>query len=145
MIFSGVAPMRTRGMKATEANWSGRIAREIWLHLAQAWARGGGDGLSPRVREMVRFLRERLTERVTRRQIAREFRLTPEYVNALFRKEMGITPTQFIHRERVLRAYRLLEEGASVEETARKVGFRDRAYFSKIFKKVMNISPSEVA
>jgi len=92
---------------------------------------------------MVEWLRARLAEPVSRRDLAGAFFLTPEHVNALFRKELGISPTQFLHRERVLLAHRLMQsEGLSAKEAAARAGFCDQFYFSKVFRKMMGVPPS---
>ena len=94
---------------------------------------------------MVSYLRAHLNVKMTRRGLADEFGITPEHVNALFRKQLGVTPTQFIHREQMQLAYRYLrDEGLSVKETAARVGFDDPFYFSRVFKRVMHRTPASV-
>lgn len=121
------------------------ILKEIWIRLAEYWSGGKEGRTSRRVKAMVTYLRVHLRERVSRRTLANEFGITPEHVNALFRKELGVTPTQFIHRERVLRAYRhLRDDGATVKEAAVRVGFDDPFYFSRVFRRVLMRNPSSV-
>jgi len=121
------------------------IVKEIWLHLASHWAEPQGAETPGRTREMVRYLRKRLAEHPTRQDLADAFGLTPQYVNYLFRRELGTTPTKFVHRECVLRAYRLLrEEGLSVQEAAERVGFDDPFHFSRVFKRVLGVPPSRI-
>jgi AraC-like DNA-binding protein len=120
------------------------MVREIWLRLAEHWEGKRRRAVSPRVMKMQRFLRERLAEPVSRIALAGEFLLTPEYVNSLFKKELGMTPTQFVHRERIARACRMLsQDGLSVRETAARLGFSDPFHFSKVFKKIMGFPPRE--
>ena len=93
---------------------------------------------------MVAYLRAHLCEQVSRRDLAREFSVTPEYVNALFKRELNVSPTQFVHRERALLAYRYLrDDRLSVKEVAARVGFSDPFYFSKVFKRLVGVSPSQ--
>jgi AraC-like DNA-binding protein/quercetin dioxygenase-like cupin family protein len=121
------------------------LAKELWIRLAEYWRGGGGGKVTARVRPMVSYLRAHVSERIGRRDLARVFHITPEHVNALFRRELGVTPTQFLHRERVMRAYRYLrDEGLSVKEAAARVGFDDPFYFSKVFRKVLKRTPSSV-
>ena len=121
------------------------LVRSIWLMLAQYWLGSRQASVfSERMEQMLAFLRERLCQRVTRCDLAEEFAVTPEHVNYLFKKELGLTPTQFVHRERILQAYRLLHEGSmSVKEAAREVGFSDPFHFSRVFKRVLGIPPSQ--
>ena len=121
------------------------ILKEIWVRLAGFWSGGQSGVLSGRMKGMVAYLRANLGKKVTRRSLAREFGITPEHVNALFKNQLGTTPTQFIHRERMQLAYRYLrDEGLSVKEVAARVGFDDPFYFSRVFKRVMHRTPASV-
>jgi AraC-like DNA-binding protein/quercetin dioxygenase-like cupin family protein len=121
------------------------IVRAIWLRLAEYWQGSTDRVISIRMEQMVKYLRDHLTEPISRRDLAGVFSMTPEHINALFKKELGITPTQLVHRERVYRAYQLIQhEGLSVKEAAPRVGFCDQFYFSKVFKRIMGVSPSTV-
>ncbi len=122
------------------------MLKEIWIRLAEYWAGREAGRLSGRMKSMVSYLRIHLHGPVTRQSLAREFGITPEHVNALFRKQLGTTPTQFIQRERMMLAYRILrDEGLSVKETAARVGFQDPFYFSRIFKRIMRRTPASVS
>jgi len=120
------------------------IYHQIWITLSEYWVtRPTSPNVSRRLQQMLDWLQEHLAESVSRKDLAQEFSLAPEYVNALFKAEIGISPTQYIHRERVMWAHRLLvDEGLSVKEAAAEVGFNDPFYFSRVFKKVMGIAPS---
>ncbi|MBN2584127.1 MAG: helix-turn-helix transcriptional regulator [Planctomycetes bacterium] len=121
------------------------IAREIWLRLAEHWSDGDVRPVSRRMELMIDYLRRHLSTNVSRRDLAQAFSVTPEHVNALFKKELGMTPTQFVHRERCLSGYRLMrDEGLSVKEAARATGFSDAFHFSKVFKRIMGLPPSHV-
>lgn len=122
------------------------IAREIILILAGHWRQPVNAEISPRMQEMIGFIRENLPVPLTRQDLARAFRVSPEHVNWLFRKELGMTPSAVINRERVLLAYRLIhEKGHSVKEAAYAVGYTDPFYFSRVFKAIFGIPPSQIA
>lgn len=119
--------------------------RELWLRLCELWRQPLNDTLSRRMQKMTAYLNKHFAENITRSTLARKFGLTPEHVNALFRKELGITPTRYIHYCRVYKAYSLIfDNGFSVKEAAEAVGFYDQFYFSRIFKRVTGRSPSEL-
>lgn len=61
-----------------------------------------------------------------------------------FTEEYGITPVQFILEERLKYAKLLLDNPeVSVKEAAYASGFNDPNYFSRMFRKMQGISPSE--
>lgn len=66
----------------------------------------------------------------------------------LYRKLVSITglsPAEFVKSIRLKRAAQLLREGQlTVQETAYRVGFNNPGYFSKAYKKMFGILPSEV-
>jgi AraC-like DNA-binding protein len=121
------------------------IAREIILLLAGHWQQTASPDLSPRMQAMILFIRENLQQPLSRQSLAQTFRVTPEHVNLLFRKELGMAPSAVINRERVMLAYRLIhEKGISVKEAAYAVGYVDPFYFSRVFKRVFGIPPSHI-
>jgi transcriptional regulator GlxA family with amidase domain len=123
------------------------IATEIILVLAAYWAveieRAAHP--SPRMEKILAYIRENLSMPITRQSLAETFNLSACYVNYLFKVELGMSPSSVINRERVARAYQLMErEGMSVAESALAVGFQDPFYFSRVFKKVYSVPPSQI-
>jgi len=121
-------------------------ARELWLRLAACWQEAPSDGpLSERMSAMLAFLQKHLTESVGRRELARQFHLTPEHINFLFKTELGVSPTGYVLRERVRRAFLLLQEqDLTVQEAAYAVGFTDPFHFSRTFKRIYNLPPGHI-
>ncbi|MBX3010537.1 MAG: helix-turn-helix domain-containing protein [Caldilineaceae bacterium] len=121
------------------------IAREILLLLIGHWQQPATVALSPRMEEMLAFIRLNLRRPLSRQALAAAFGVSPEHINFLFRRELGMTPSAVINRERIMRAYRLIhEQGKSVKEAAYAVGYQDPFYFSRIFKRTIGIPPSQV-
>lgn len=119
------------------------IVREIWLRLSEYWSGVSNSQFSPRMQDMVQFLRANLKLQVGRKELAERFFLTAEHVNYLFKQEVGMSPGAFLQRERMLKAYQLIsEEHLSVKVTAGHVGYNDQYHFSRCFKKVMGMPPS---
>jgi len=120
------------------------LVRLIWLHLLAIWQAESGPAPSRRLEPMLAWVRDRLAQPVGRNQIAHAFGLTPQHVNALFRKGLDLTPGEFIRRERILRAWHDLHAGGrSVAETAQRWGFTDQFHFSRVFRRVMGFPPSQ--
>ena len=68
-----------------------------------------------------------------------------DYLRKLFKKELGITPHQYLADLRLHSAADLLYSGEanySVSEIALLCGFREPLYFSRMFKKKYGVSPS---
>lgn len=120
------------------------IAKELWLRLAEYWEGASERTLPSRIRQMILFLEENIAASPTRNDLAKKFGITPEHVNALFKKELGMSPSKFQKRIKIHQACRLLrEDGLNIKETAHRLGFYDEFHFSKAFKQVMGASPSK--
>ncbi|NOY74813.1 MAG: helix-turn-helix transcriptional regulator [Kiritimatiellaeota bacterium] len=122
------------------------MLKEIWLRLSEFWSGEPHSIVAKRTEAMLGFIRENAPRVVSRRELGGRFGLTPEHVNAIFKKELGMTPTEVSHRIRVnLACGYIQEDGLSLQQTAEKCGFRDEYHFSRVFKKVMGIPPGKFA
>ena len=76
--------------------------------------------------------------------LAARANISPSHFFALFKRQMGCAPIDcFIHL-RMQHACRLLDETElSVKEVAATLGYDDPFYFSRIFKSVNQVAPSE--
>lgn len=76
--------------------------------------------------------------------IARALDVSEGHLSHLFKKETGRTVNNQLTSRRVNAAMELLKDYHSkVYEVAQQVGYRDTAYFSGTFKRVVGVSPSE--
>ena len=70
-----------------------------------------------------------------------------EYIRTLFRKELGMTPTQYLQWVRVESAKQLIAGRISSQlsfgEIAEACGWLDTHYFNRVFKKQTGMSPSQ--
>ncbi|WP_248926213.1 helix-turn-helix transcriptional regulator [Paenibacillus hamazuiensis] len=67
----------------------------------------------------------------------------PTYFAALFRETVGHSPKHYLVLERIRKAKQLLLEAETVEEVAEKLGYTSIHYFSRNFKSVTGLTPSE--
>ncbi len=76
--------------------------------------------------------------------LASKFYLNPVYLNRIFHKEKGSSLSQFIIKERMALAARLLEApNSSVTSVSCKIGYPNYSYFSTLFKKYYGCTPSQ--
>lgn len=76
--------------------------------------------------------------------IAVSIGISESHLSHIFKKETDYTVAAYITRYRMRIAMRLLSDGGhKVYEVAGMVGYRDIAYFSSTFKKIVGVNPSE--
>lgn len=76
--------------------------------------------------------------------IAESLGISADHLSHIFKKETDYTVMAYITRFRMHNACKLLGNCRyKVYEVAERVGYRDIAYFSSIFKKTMGVTPSE--
>jgi transcriptional regulator GlxA family with amidase domain len=70
--------------------------------------------------------------------------ISPSHYFALFKRQTGCAPIDYFIRLRMERARRLLDTTSlNVKEIASELGYEDPFYFSRVFKSVNRVSPSE--
>lgn len=76
-----------------------------------------------------------------------ETQYNPNYLKKLFKKEVGISPQQFLINLRISHAKKLLtdkqEEHLAISQVAYNCGYDDALYFSRVFKSATGFSPKE--
>ena len=76
--------------------------------------------------------------------MARHVGITASYLSNLFSKQVGMKFVDYLNEVRIDHACTYLRQNYLKNyEIAYKVGFRDEKYFSKVFRRVMDMTPSE--
>ncbi len=81
---------------------------------------------------------------ITVDEIAQRLSLDRTYFSTLFKKQLGISPKQYLLRYRMQLAAKLMRENqSSVTVAAYSVGYSDIFNFSRMFKRHFGVTPSE--
>lgn len=81
---------------------------------------------------------------ITLEDVSREVNISPQYFSKLFKEEMGENFIDYLTSTRIEKARELLEKGNhSVKEICFMIGYGDPNYFSRIFKKIVGVTPTE--
>jgi two-component system response regulator YesN len=91
------------------------------------------------------YIQEHYAEQIELNTLAEIVYLTPTYVSKLFKQETGYTITDYITEVRLQHAKQLLthQPHLKVQEISGQVGYADVAYFHKLFKRTIGITPSQ--
>ena len=97
---------------------------------------------SSKVNHCIRIITSRESILPYLNEVARAVNLTPQHLSNLFHLHTGFTFTEYCNAVRINKgAFLLLNSSLTIEEIAHKVGFSSSSYFSKIFKKLVGITP----
>jgi len=112
----------------------------MWCHIANP--QSALVRLDARIRQAMEYLSEHLTDHVTIADLAAACHISAPHLFPLFRKQVGMTPFQFLERERINRAMNLLRlTNDPIHDIAAAVGFADPFHFSTRFKRQVGRSP----
>ena len=129
------AALALRGIVSDFAADLGGIAESRHLSLVTRFA--------PFKKELD-YLQSRPPARVTVEELANLRKVTRECFSRNFVKAAGITPKLFLTRMTLSRACRLLAGTTRpIKEVAQELGFANEFYFSRFFRKHMNIPPGK--
>jgi AraC-like DNA-binding protein len=96
------------------------------------------------VRKAMAYLHEHYMEPISLEDAARHISVSKEYLARCFRHEVGITLVKYLNRYRVRQAKALLQKGEhNLTEIALETGFSSSAYFSRVFRQEVGMSPRE--
>jgi two-component system, response regulator YesN len=91
-----------------------------------------------------RYIIERFKESLTLEEVAGKVGLSPYYFSKLFKEEEGTTFIEWLTTFRIEEAKkRLNETKLSLKEICYEVGYHDPNYFSRVFKKMTGMAPTD--
>ncbi|NOZ68759.1 MAG: response regulator transcription factor [Deferribacteres bacterium] len=103
----------------------------------------GGKEFGPNnFRAAVQSINGGFNRKIRLPDIARKAGMSISCFERTFKKKMGVTFTAYVNNLRISRSIELMkEEDYSIGEIAYACGFTSQFHFTRMFKKIMNISP----
>jgi len=96
------------------------------------------------LRDIIAHIIAHASEPLTLGGLARHAGLSVRTFSRLFQHQTGITPMQYVIQQRIRTACNLLVDAPlTIHEIARRVGYEDPYFFSRIFSQEMGLSPSQ--
>jgi len=102
------------------------------------------SGENDPIAQSINFMLENLNKKLKLGDIAKETNLSASHFSRLFMSRTGHPPIDYFIQLKIQRACRLLDNsGWMIADVSRETGFEDQFYFSRVFRKVMDMSPAE--
>lgn len=111
-------------------------------HLVQVQAEAGSASNQSRMHFTLHYIHEHLGDKIAIDVLSRKACMSRNMFFKWFRDQFGITPLDYINRERIRMAKQLLHhQRMNVSEVCFQCGFSDVNYFIRIFKKQEGVTP----
>jgi len=96
------------------------------------------------VNQVLDYIHENYMNDISLISITEQLNISSVYMSQLFKKELGLSPIKYIINYRIDRAkYLLRETDESIYNIAVKVGFWEPKHFSKTFKRITGMTPTQ--
>lgn len=123
------------------------ISQVLSLILSEVYYREKVDESTTQDRHVtmvIRYMYQNLRQNLTLEEISEEVQLSKSYLNAIFKAQTGRSPVEFFIHLKMQEACKLLKStDLYIYEVSNELGYTDQYYFSRIFKKVVGVSPKD--
>lgn len=95
------------------------------------------------IKDIIGYISKHYYDDLNVKILSQKLHISQSYIYFLFKSYVGISPVNYINSIRLREAYRLLDSGVSVTDTANEVGFTSSSYFIKVFKEATGVTPNK--
>lgn len=135
--------------QAPERLYADALTQALALHFVQRYASQAGAPrrnvglLTPRkLRQVMAYIEDHLTQPLTLAEMAQVVQVSPTYFARQFKHATGLAPHQYIIRRRIERAQQCLRDTLlSCQDISQQVGFTDQSHFIAMFHRHVGVTP----
>ena len=126
------------------AQWT--AFRTLWMDMAKGYCslvrKHAAGTHSPLIQKAIYRIDFDLTADLSLHATAAFLNVNPSYLSTVFKKELGMTFTDYVTKKRMEHAVYLLgSTGMRVSAVAQSCGISDDNYFTKLFKRATGMTP----
>ena len=125
---------------------NGKLNDLLTLLMESSWHREAHTNAPKKmdISSVKSFLDEHYKEKLSLESVASHFFIDKHYLSRLFKEQYGVTLVTYLQQVRITHAKRMLRfTDKSIEEIGLECGIGELNYFSRVFKKLEGVSPSE--
>jgi len=97
----------------------------------------------PYIASVLRYISANITEKLIIDTVAEKFSVGRSKLTHDFNSHLSMTFNEYVTMERINRARTMLLDGEKLNDISEKCGFYDSTYFIRVFKKNINMTPTE--
>ncbi|MDQ0886747.1 two-component system response regulator YesN [Paenibacillus sp. V4I9] len=118
--------------------------KKILLKMIDLYQTAGKDKNRIIVEKCMTYIQEHFAEELSLELIAQMYHFNTSYFSSLFKNHTGTSLSDYVIKVRMDNAKRLLTNSDhKISDIAVKIGYKDSAYFIRLFKRELGISPNK--
>ncbi|MDF2472788.1 MAG: response regulator [Anaerocolumna sp.] len=130
-------------LKATQSLKNMKVFVDSIIRIAEDGQKNYYESFD-KVDTIKRYINENIEKNIKRSDIAEYLHMNVDYLNRVFKKQTGMALSEYIIMEKLNAARQLIKTTMlPISFIAARAGFSNFSHFSKAYKKVFDISPSE--
>lgn len=124
---------------------------EVWAYrkfeyLFKLISESHSAGVPEIIHSAMRYIESHYTSEISLEDVAKHVGVSPQHFSKIFKKQTGTNYVDWITHLRIEKAMQYMNVGdRTIKEICFLVGYKDPNYFSRIFKKIVGVTPSEYA
>lgn len=118
-----------------------QLISEAFAYLPEAGSKNNAQVIARQIQD---YVREHLWMEIRQEDIVKQLHMSGDYLNRIFKKEIGYTIKSYIIQTKLEEAQRLLRTTSlSVSNVAVQLGYSNFSHFSAMYKQQFGLTPSE--
>ena len=145
-IISDIYTLASSSDYIRDMRINGKLNDLLTLLMESSWHREAHTNAPKKmeISSVKSFLDEHYKEKLSLESVAGHFFIDKHYLARLFKEHYGVTLVTYLQQVRITHAKRMLRfTDKSIEEIGLECGIGELNYFSRVFKKLEGVSPSE--
>lgn len=145
-IISDIYTLASSSDYIRDMRINGKLNDLLTLLMESSWHQGNSSNAPKKmdISLVKSFLDEHYSEKLSLESVASHFFIDKHYLARLFKEQYGVTLVTYLQQVRITHAKRMLRfTDKSIEEIGLECGIGELNYFSRVFKKLEGVSPSE--
>ena len=96
------------------------------------------------VQEAKNYIEDNYNKEIRLKDVAEAVAISPQYFCKIFKEELGVNFVDYLTSVRMEEAKKMIKQKKmSIKEICFTIGYNDPNYFSRLFKKIVGVSPTE--